>query len=61
LAPAVTTIGSWHRGLNAIAPAVAPVSSTTRRRVVTRPSATVGAEKIGVTRLRSARSFFTTS
>src|SRR6185369_14162104 len=61
LAPAVTTIGSWHRGLNAIAPAVAPVSSTARRTVVARPSATVGAKKTGVTRSRSARPVFTTS
>src|SRR5215467_10263520 len=60
-APAVTTIGSSHAGRSASAPAVAPVKSTTRRRVVARPSAVVGAERIGVTRSRSPRSVFTSS
>src|SRR5215510_12126877 len=60
-APAVTTTGSWLRGRNASAPAVAPVVSRSRRRVASRPSATVGAEKIGVTRSRSSRPFFTSS
>ena len=40
---ALTTIGSWPRGRNASAPAVAPVSSTTRRNVVASPSATLDA------------------
>ncbi len=48
--PAVTTMGAWYRGRTASAPAVAPVRSTSRRRVPASPSVTDGAAEIRVTR-----------